>query len=348
MTFHAVRENDALRSFPQMPAGYVYRILAAPFFILASAAAGAQHRPALEQITRHNGDLFIGYAIEDRNDRLILKVERLIILGANTTSVSVNGGVKMLTHKDGSLFSGRFQILETGDYFLNETLYPGKFELPKGAIRERKNIENTASGENGHIVAFRGKHLIYSEDGSYKEGILPEEYTRPIAPAAPKGLAFGTLRVGYSQTTSQIQTLLPSLWSAALGYARQTKDILPWMYRWVPWFYAEVGGLYAQKTSYSALGVFAAAGPQWLLRFGNRHLIALQTLAGMNFLRVRDLTIDQAHISPAVFAYLGYGYRMDGYLLSAFAGYTYVHDSEAPLVGLGIHAAFAKTFGEWN
>lgn len=318
------------------------RAISIAFMLLVSAAhAAPASTPYLEQVTRMNGDVFIGSVVAENERRLILRVERLIILKGNASRIGTAAEVRMLMHKDGSIFSGRFQLLTGGDFFLNETLYPANFELAKGGIRERRRLETVAGKEQGHLVSFKGQYLFYAEDGTYKEGVQDKAY-------AAGDRALLQFRSGYALTVNEIRSYLPAGISATLGYARETKSWIPFISRWLPWLYAEAGIFYARNAPYAAVGVLGALGPQWLWRLAANHFLLGQVLFGGNYLRVRDTVVDAAHISPSGIAHVGYGIWLSGYLISASASYHYIHDSETPLSGFGISFGIAKTLGDWN
>lgn len=326
-----------------MPRGYVYRLFAAHLLLIAAPAS------ALEQVTRVNGDVFIGSVVDENQRRVILKVERLIILARNASPATAGAEVRMLMHRDGSIFSGRFQRLAGGDFFLNETLYPANFEIPFSAIGSRQRLAALGTNTQGHVVSYQGKYLFYSEDGSYKEGIQPRDFTAPpVTKSVNADLSWLQLRLGFTATTTPIRSFLPGVWTGSVGYARETKSWLPLVSRWIPWLSAEAGWLYARQAPYSLSGIFGAVGPQWLLRWQTRHVAWAQLLMGANYLRVRDNFIDEAHISAAAFAHLGYGYRLGAYLVSAAAGLSYIHDSETPLAAIGFTLAVSRTMGDWN
>jgi len=282
-------------------------------FMTTVAAQTKYETVPSEKFTCINGDSFTGPVIGKSTATLTIRVLRLTLQGENIISHSAGDGGFTLVHKDGTVFSGKFIKTPTGDFRLDEPLYPENFDLLRADIAKREPT------------------------------ILAE-----IPPREAKPTAHLYASVGYAATASQIRKLLPGLMSANFG-GNYDLSILGLKQSWYkPWVFAEAAFHYANNNPYLLLGGSLVVGPEWRYSFAARHTMFLQAGAGMNYLRVRDNLIDQAHIGFYAQSKVGYAFAFKGWIIFCALTTIYMHDPIAPLTAIGAQIGVAHAWGDKN
>lgn len=287
-------------------------ILLIAFVTMTAAQTPLANLPS-EKFTCKNGDSFTGPVVGKSTATLTIKVLRLTLMGKNILSHSTADGGLTLVHKDGTVFSGKFLKTSTGDFQLNEPLYPENFDLLRADIAKREST------------------------------VLPEAIKQEGKPTAHVYTA-----VGVGATVSQIRTLLPNLLSIHLGFNHDLSFLHRNQAWYVPWIFTEVGIHYTNHNPYLLIGGSLVLGPEWRFHVTAAQHAFVQIGGGMNFLRVRDNIFDQPHVGFHGHSKLGYGFRFAEWILFGAVSISYIHDPTAPLTSLGGQIGVGRSLGDKN